>query len=399
MSVSVERQASPPSMSTSMLTDSMSSSLDSAAYATQTYKSALGSFINQQFAEAVTAIEPFLKSSKLNDADGISQNNWVRFWNLHIAILIKACEQEETKNADNTSESSSEDVTKSPMSSSQVIQTWSNETRQRLARSLQNNSVWTEAETSAGELHNIPPQVLVTLLNSSLAHSLDLAFIARKVETFFASTSHDLLDHENDAYFQNYLHVIELYSTKVLPRECEFDLALEFVQLNSIYPDDKKPALVKKIQDAKVDHLEQARAKKEESIKQEQAQLAQAQKEAELKEKAEALRQEERRRATEQQSLSQKESTDSVSAGNSQSKRFDTSTGRLSTWQNLRKLWSASFFKVANVSNLTKYFLPLAFFLVLFSRPAIRQRFKALLVAMWLKIAQTFSMGMKVSYV
>lgn len=378
----------------------MGSSHDTSTPVSQIYKAALGAFINKQFAEAVNTLEPVLASNKLNTQNGLSSSNWIRLWNLYIAILIRACEQEEEAGK-NDSQNGSGNVESgnSPMSSSQVIQTWTDDTRLRLAQILQSNGVWDQVEASASELHDVPPQLLVTLLASSLKHSNDLSFVARKVEAYLVSTGHGFEANNDAAYTKAYLHVLEIYAAELLPREGEFDLALEFIQMNVSYPESQKLALISKIQDAKVTYLEQAHARKEETIRREKARLEQARKDRELSEKAEALRIAEREKAAAQKPTPKKKASSDVTVGDSQKESMKPSSSYVSAWSNLRNHWSSSLHKVVNYSTLTKYLFPLACFLMLVSRPAVRQKVRGLLVALWLKVAQTFSMGMKVSYV
>lgn len=408
---STSRIASPPAPADLAGSGSASaaSSADASGLVTQVYKAALGSFINKQFAEATETLEPVLKTASLKTGD-LAVPAWTRLWKLQLALLVRAAEQiaEETA-GDSEPANGNEQRQISMLSSSAILQTWTPAKRTELATKLYQNIVWEEVIESADGLHNVPPQLLTTLMTASLQYSHDVTHVARTVETYIVSNpavgAADP-DFEDPALMTAFHRVLEIYAGELLPHEGEFELASELINLSSVYPEHLKPALLAKIAEEKTLKAEREKAQKEAEIKQELARKEQARKERDQREKAEAAKaaaEKERAAAAAAQRASLAKATpdSSFTAASNASKEANSlqPTARSSTWNSLRRHWGASLSKALNYSTLVKYVFPFFFLLFVLSRPVVRQKLRALFAALWVKLAQTFSMGMKVSYV
>lgn len=398
-----------------------SSSVDISDHTTQLYKAALGSFINKQFAESVEIIEPILRSTS-RQSGAISLNDWVRLWNLYLAILNTAAEQislsvlSVTDSGQNKVSKLNGARSSVPLSSSAIIQVWSDAERQKLASRLWDNSIWQDIIDSFDGLQSVPPQLVVSLMSLSLKHSKDISFVARTAESYLVSIGYDL-DPENLSYLKAYLRVIEVYASEILTHEGEFELASEFVSMNVIYPEARKPILLEKILEAKKLSAERAQ------IEEKQIKLQQAKKDQEIRDQ-EKRDQEKREQEVKENALSRIAEKNTVSLQKSYSRinpetteeqystgsetpqalpirdtREDNLKSHSSIWNSLQLHWRTTIRNAVNYSTLTNYLFPFFCFLLIASRPMVRQKIRAILAQLWVKLVQTFSMGMKVSYV
>lgn len=373
-----------------MSLSSSSSSFDSATGNIQLYKSALGSFVNKQFAESVELIEPLLNSTPVFTEAGSISGSWTRLWNLYFAILNTAADQDHA---------SSPKPNGTPLSSSGVAQGWTEERRQELASKLSSNKVWEQIIQSANDnIQNIPSQIVVSLISLSIKHSADLAPVGRLVETYLL-TATDTLDPENPEQLKGYLRVVEAYSGDLLPAIQEYDLAAEFISNHPFFPEARKSQVLEKIKTTEVEQIkaanlraeqEKERKQKLEQLEQERAKAAETARqlrELELQKIKEEKRQKEEERKLE--ALRKSNSTPLASTSGQADSNRDSS--HLNTiWKNLR-----GYCRSLLGSSSTVFFLSLIVLLFVTSRPRVRQR----LLQAWNKVVQTASMGMKVSYV
>lgn len=400
--------ASPPTAADWTGSGSAASSADASGLATQSYKAALGSFINKQFAEATETIEPVLKTVSLKTGD-LAVLAWTRLWKLQLALLVRAAEQVAEESAGDSEPANGDEQKQiSMLSSSAILQTWTLAKRTELATKLYENSVWEDVIESADGLHNIPPQLLTALMKASLQYSRDVAHVSRTVEAYIVSNpavgavDPDL---EDPALMSAFHRVLEIYAGELLPHEGEFQLASDLISLSSVYPEHLKPALLAKIAEEKTHKAEREKVQKEAELKEELARKEQVRKERDQREKAEAAKaaaEKERAAVAAQRALLAKATPElSFTAASSTAKDANSlqPTARSSTWNSLRRHWGSSLSKVRNYSTLAKYVLPFFFLLFVLSRPVVRQKLRAVFAALWIKLAQTFSMGMKVSYV
>lgn len=393
--------------------DLMASSMDATGHATLIYKSALGSFINKQFAEAIDTLEPLLKATSLQ-ADDISTSSWIRLWNLDLAILIRAAEQSaHVQGEPHLTNGHTVTQSKAHSPGATSTQHWSDAKRRDLASKLWNNTIWQQVIDSASDLGKVPPQLIISLMTASIKHSRNLSQVAQKTEEYLvlAADELDLEDSANLNYLNAYLRVFEIYTSEVLTHEKEFDLAIELVAENQIYPESRKSTLLERIRGEKKLSADRAKAQKEQDIQKEQAAMAEEEREQkELKqthsvEQTTASEPLQVKRRTNLDTTEQEASGSNSSSNNNynnSSLPFDPRSRRLEPTTHTFTIWKSLYSRVFRKFQLLTVFtslVPLFIFIFLASRPIVRQKLRAIFVAMWGKLALTFSMGMKVSYV
>lgn len=375
----------------------------------QLYKSALSSFINKQFSESYDLIDPII--NKPNALEEFQLNSWQRLWNLYFAILNTAAEQEKSSSGIDSLASSNGSLLSNsiPLSSSAINHNWSDEKRNKIAAKLTTNVIWSEIIASANNsLENIPPQLFVSLVTLSLKHSNNIASTVRpNVEEYLVSIGFKL-DPSDLNSIKSYLKLVEIYSTEVLSDD--FVLAKSFVESHEVYPDNKKPELLAKIDENEKSYYDAIKEreiqKKEELARKERERKDLEEERRREREKALAKVRERERQMNQlenekkvNQEITKKETANEKQV-NDVSSVCDSGPAAAST----RNLWSllVVYWKSSNLVALQqnkKFILFFILFFLMAFRQNFRTKIRQLLNKIWTKIFQTIAMGMKVSYV
>lgn len=355
-------------------------------------------------------IDPII--NKPNALEEFKLNSWQRLWNLYFAILNTAAEQEKSSSGIDSIASSNGSLLSNsiPLSSSAINHNWSDEKRNNIASKLTTNVIWSEIIASANNsLENIPPQLFVSLVTLSLKHSNNIASTVRpNVEEYLVSIGFKL-DPSDLNSIKSYLKLVEIYSTEVLSDD--FVLAKSFVESHEVYPDNKKPDLLAKIDENEKSYheaIKERELQKKEEIARKERERKDLEEERrrerekaliKVRERERQMNQLENEKQANQQEITKKE-TANENQVNNVSSVCDSAPAAAST----RNLWSLLlvYWKSSNLVAL-KQNKKLILFFIIFFLMAFRQNFRIkirrLLNNIWSKFFQTIAMGMKVSYV